>query len=40
MSEPCRLRQGEGCGACDDEMREDPAEQYQREQGPQMGGPV
>ena len=41
VSEPCRLRQGEGYGACDDEMREDPAEQYQREQeqrGPQMGG--
>ena len=41
VSEPCRLRRGEGYGACDDELREDPAEQYQREQqGPRMGGPL
>ncbi|WP_298034111.1 hypothetical protein [uncultured Dysosmobacter sp.] len=24
MSEPCRLRRGEGCGACDDAMMEPP----------------
>ncbi len=24
VSEPCRLRRGEGCGACDDAMMEPP----------------